>query len=450
MIGTADWFLNRMFSLTSSQGQTAYEQFKKGHHDDPNIQIVEQYMRGNANPVEEETQHEEPSSSVPDDNPLRVYVSNLTISDQDDHARVAAVNMLKHYVGVITLNNTNNVVRDEEDGSQGAGEGDSASQDDEDGDAASQQDGIVVSSEQEATRILNNTTDSTFRKLKDLLENQLSASKRKQVNKKSFVSWLQQPNSKRRFWFYKKASLYQLAKQRGLPVAARAADETDHSLIDMLTNNQGNDNVDETVANLRHDYKYKTTEAILKHSHLKHQKGEQREHCSLGHRLEKPIAKAWIREAEKRIDIESVEGFYTVGLCESIDVPGVRNSCDFVVVVRSGLTNQLERWGFECKGRVTVGTSGQEQAQHIDLMMNPHIRIKAKDVYKKITSVEERFQLLHHAFVYDFETVVIAISNSQGSLIRSVIVDFDQELKEAFGEVMKGIKEISLDWLYNQ
>lgn len=449
-----------MFSLTSSQGQTAYEQFKNGHPDDPNIQTVEQYMRGNANPVEEVTQEpEEPSSSVPDDNPLRVYVSNLPIPDQDDDTSRAAFDFLKRYVGVITNNNTN-VHQDgdgEEAGSQQEEEGDTTSQDEEGRDATTSQDeapindGIIVQTEQEATRIFNDDiTNPTFNKLKELLENQVPRNKGKKVNKKSFISWLQQPNSKRRFWFYKKQVLYNLAKGRGLPVAARPTDETDLSLIEMLADNQqGNDNV-EAVANPHHDYKYKTTEAILKHSYLKHQKGEKREHCSLGHRLEKPIAKAWIQEAEKRNDIDSVEGFYTVGLCESIDVPGVRNSCDFVAVVHSALTNELERWGFECKGRVTVGTSTEEQAQHIDLMNNPHIRIKAKDVYKNITSVEEHFQLLHHAFVYDFETVVIAISNNQGTLIRSVIVDFDDELKEAFGNVMKGIKEISLNWLYNQ
>ena len=60
----------------------------------------------------------------------------------------------------------------------------------------------------------------------------------------------------------------------------------------------------------------------------------------------------------------------------------------------------------------------------------------------------ERFQILQHAYVYDLETVVLAISDNMSSLIHSTIVDFTTELKEDFGKVLKMLKEFSLDWAY--
>ena len=60
----------------------------------------------------------------------------------------------------------------------------------------------------------------------------------------------------------------------------------------------------------------------------------------------------------------------------------------------------------------------------------------------------ERFQVLQHAFVYDFPAVVLAISDNQSELIRSLVIDYTSELKESFGEVLKDLKETSLDWAY--
>ena len=68
---------------------------------------------------------------------------------------------------------------------------------------------------------------------------------------------------------------------------------------------------------------------------------------------------------------------------------------------------------------------------------------------EKIKSVAERFQILQHAFVYSFDTVVIAIADAHAELIRSIAVDFDEKLIESYREVAEEIKNFSLAWIYD-
>ena len=43
---------------------------------------------------------------------------------------------------------------------------------------------------------------------------------------------------------------------------------------------------------------------------------------------------------------------------------------------------------------------------------------------------------------------MLAISDSQGTLIWSYVVDFSAELKESFGKVLMELKNLALDWAY--
>ena len=58
----------------------------------------------------------------------------------------------------------------------------------------------------------------------------------------------------------------------------------------------------------------------------------------------------------------------------------------------------------------------------------------------------EILQVLQHAFVYNFKTVVLAIIDAHSELIRSTIMDFSTELKRHFGIVLKQLKETTLSW----
>ena len=57
--------------------------------------------------------------------------------------------------------------------------------------------------------------------------------------------------------------------------------------------------------------------------------------------------------------------------------------------------------------------------------------------------------MLQHAYVYGFKTVVLAISDTQSEIIRSVIIDFTEELQNHFDAVLKDMKDFSLDWIYD-
>lgn len=104
-------------------------------------------------------------------------------------------------------------------------------------------------------------------------------------------------------------------------------------------------------------------------------------------------------------------------------------------------------WGFEAKGRVTVGTAQAEEA-NFALETNPHLRIEDSEVNEFVTKDSERFQVLQHSYVYDFDTVVLAIGDSQSILIRSYIIDFSRDLRESFDKVLSKLKDIALDWAY--
>ena len=133
--------------------------------------------------------------------------------------------------------------------------------------------------------------------------------------------------------------------------------------------------------------------AILEKSFLPHQKGVKREHCSLGHRLERPILRKFteiIPEINQYNGIK-IKTAYTVGLAAKAGNLYAKDSIDFVLSVEDPKCNaERTLWGFEAKGRVTVETAGQEE-MNITLDANPHIRISADEVCDLVSKVSERF-----------------------------------------------------------
>ena len=187
--------------------------------------------------------------------------------------------------------------------------------------------------------------------------------------------------------------------------------------------------------------------AILEKSFLPHQKGQKREYCSLGHRLEVPILKSWIEvasECASFADLE-VKGAFTAGLAAKQGALYAKDSIDFSITVQD--QGFLETWGFEAKGRVTADTAADEE-HNLRNFADPHARINDAEVHDLVHSPGERFQVLQHAFVYGFDTVVLAISDNQSEIIQSVVIDFSPELRRHFGRVLKELKDLALSWAY--
>ena len=282
---------------------------------------------------------------------------------------------------------------------------------------------------------------------------------------KDLVSWMSHKNSARSFLFYKANGLRALMDARNLTLtqgpktAARmiealagvpgtATTRTDHQ------NRQDAESITATPA------KEAAIRAILEKSFLPHQKGKAREYCSLGHKLEIPILKNWVHLTggeEASFSEISVEGAFTAGLAAKKDAAYAKDSVDFVLAVKdvsAGEDDNLVAWGFEAKGRVTFASAAKEQ-HHMRALRNTsnpfssaHTRVDSSEVYEQVANLAERFQVLQHAFVYDFPTVVLAISDNQSRLIRSTVIDFSSQLKDHFGSVLQDIKNLALSWAY--
>ena len=86
--------------------------------------------------------------------------------------------------------------------------------------------------------------------------------------------------------------------------------------------------------------------AMLNRSFLPHQKGTKREHCSLGHRLEKPILKKIIEMIKKEgssspAPFVNIKGAYTAGLAAKKGAVYAKDSINFVLLVENDNSTSL-------------------------------------------------------------------------------------------------------------
>ena len=70
------------------------------------------------------------------------------------------------------------------------------------------------------------------------------------------------------------------------------------------------------------------------------------------------------------------------------------------------------------------------------------------EVHEEVTNETEWFQILQHAFLYDFDYIVLAISDNQSFLIQSAFINFPTDLKRQIGIVVNKIKDKGLEWPY--
>ena len=280
---------------------------------------------------------------------------------------------------------------------------------------------------------------------------------KKSVGYKDVVKWLQSPNAVRNYLFYTSKGLKALMSARKLTFASGHASVD--RMISALAGLPGNEAQQITNEDQGADTSdamspvAAATKAILVKSFLPHQKGEKREHCSLGHRLEIPILRNFISSIRTAREYNGiiVRGAYSAGLAAKVGKPYAKDSIDFVLAVDDPEEEGITKiWGFEAKGRVTVGTAATEEDHQYALRCsyNKHLRINHDEVHEEICREGERWQIMHHAYVYDMDTVVYAIGDSGAEIIRTLVVDFSGELKDHFGNVLEELKKVALSWAY--
>ena len=454
--GTACWHYLRKFSLTSSQAHTAFLALIPKYKDDASFVKVAEYLYGpewasilkivddtpnNANDanVQNETADEDATNGTDDHlNPetLKNFVKAFPIPDEDDEAQTAALNFIESYVVV---------------------------EEDEDRDDHSTEEGVVIESEDEAKTIVRLQLNARERKtVLDLLAGHITHDAyRKKTTTKDLIFWLQQPNSIRNFIFYKSQGLKDLMAARGIELTTGS--KTMANMIEALA---GTGNVEVRTAPESNEQdgvheeamspEETATRKVLEKSFLPHQKGQAREYCSLGHRLEKPILQSWITMAEDTMNYPALGGIevcgaYTAGLAAKKGETYAKDSIDFILLVKDPDDDEedaeIKTWGFEVKGRVTPRTAAAEE-RRIRAPDEKNVRVSDDAAYDIIADPGELFQVIQHAYVYDLDAVVLAIGDSQSELIRSAIIDFSTEFRRHFGNVLRKMKDITLDWAY--
>ena len=472
--------------MTSSQAHKAFVVAFSAFKDKPAWKAVGQYLFG-PNWREELLDDEEPAPAeetlapVPDPgvatgsnddtgdplNPpsIQVYVANFIVPEDQEELR-SAINFVKKYVFGTPRQN-------EDDTADAANNEESASSSEEDFAAGTDlpqdlnAEGYTISSEKAKAIVETLETRQRHAVTSILSDHVMHVEYRKNGGKRDLIAWLQEKNSKRNYLFYKANGLRDLVSARSfvLPTGQKTIPHMIDALAGVsgatITSDQGGAEGEGGADNLSSPEESAIL-AILEKSFLPHQKGKLREYCSLGQKMELPNLKHWLQAvrngaAADEEDAEhshafsgiSVEGAYSAGLAARKGATYAKDSVDFVLMVHDEASagDRLVAWGFEAKGRLTAATAAQEQRNrqsHLDR----HVRINNGEVHAQVKAIGERFQVLQHAFVYDFPVVVLSMSDLQAQPIRSIIIDFSTELKEDFGEVLKDLFELSLQWAY--
>ena len=266
---------------------------------------------------------------------------------------------------------------------------------------------------------------------------------------KEVAKWLQSTNGRREFMFRSTNNLKDLIARKNIKIRGS---KTIDRMIDALAGTGDQAPLPGAEEQINLGPADAAIKAIISKSFLPHQKGEQREACTMGHLLERPVLEKWIKETSKRgypIRNLKINGAYSAGLVEKQDSPWAKDSIDFVLTVSfRGMEGGHHAWGVEIKSRVNAKTAADEE-EFVSISRNKHEVIDAGETHKMINAVSERFQILHHAYVYDFDKILFAVGDSQSEILQSTIVNFDDDLKENYGKVLKDLKDLALSWAYD-
>ena len=276
---------------------------------------------------------------------------------------------------------------------------------------------------------------------------------------KFFTRFLEAKNNFIRLYLgYSKTSLETLLVSKGLTSKKKTTD----GLIDTLASYHDRSRTPPTVdtSTLSYDDQVKkaTIKTILERSFQQRLKGESREYCSLGHALEMPILKAFDHEVVNAQNEGSWHPFnglhissgYSCGLVAKAGCPYAKDSVDFLITVGYDNEEVTDVWAMEVKSRVTVGRGLCETVFNTTSDRGIHERIDDSLVYKYLQFLDERYQCLHHCYVYDVNTVVHAVADRHPVILQSTIIDYSTDVKEAYGKVLEDIFDFSLSWAYHR
>ena len=269
----------------------------------------------------------------------------------------------------------------------------------------------------------------------------------RQKNLSTLKKWLEEPPERRPYFHLTKPQLIAICVSRLGNSASSYNKEGKEELVQLLatrhffvptsaagrssTQRRRSSNNTSSVGLLRTSLLKKIIEA----SFLPKLTAKGKEYCKLGLQLEGPFGKKLLQHSSDGITKFKVEGLYRVGLVGRGDEMYAKASTDFVAIaIVEGVETLV---AIECKARVTPGTH-QREREHGDLLFrrqeNDHhrsttgssstsdlytvIEASSNDFHKYVNSSHEAVQLMHTAYVYSFEYVLLLVGDSSGSIIR--------------------------------
>ncbi|CAB9527303.1 unknown protein [Seminavis robusta] len=203
---------------------------------------------------------------------------------------------------------------------------------------------------------------------------------------------------------------------------------------------------------------------VVKAGYLDPLKGDAKKHTRRGHQLECHIMRACLRE----LDEEGMDSpmkliaACTAPLVERKQQRYVRGSIDFLAFASVDDIDVVPI-GVEIKSRVAARTDQQatHQAEVIRRLLGEdrtprqrqrkYFSVRAdSDKFKRIVnSTHEAIQVLHHAFVYDLEYVLLLVGDNGGAVVYGVFVLVSDAIKEAYGDVLEDVYSSCLRWMYD-
>ena len=264
----------------------------------------------------------------------------------------------------------------------------------------------------------------------------------------------------REYHFFSKKALVEIAKHKKIKVKSNYSVD---KLVSIIANPPESNEADQEQMRMQEALEnltigQKVTHSILSKAFQPHQKGELREHCSLGHKLELPILLNWVKNELKSrgfpLRFLEVKSAYTAGLVEKRECPWAKDSIDFILCIQENIlgndNDDMELWGVEIKTRATCRTAISE-IQHLqNADREKHICIDFSEVSRILPNLGERYQILHHAYVYGFKKIVLIVGDNQSEIIQSTIVNFSDLFLENYGKVIGKIKDLGLFWVYGE
>jgi hypothetical protein len=302
--------------------------------------------------------------------------------------------------------------------------------------------------------------------------------RRDRADRKKFEAWLNLPALLRPVYFQTAAKLRAFAKSLLpiCPLPAKASEAVaQNSLVEHLTMNPlttvdcGAQEVSTSSLIAQLTKKQRLMRSFIVAAFLPKLATEERRDTKRGLDLEAPMVRNLLRDSAKQKTIFEIQEVASAPLvcrnglhCPSTNQP-IHSACcslDFAATIRHPLTGKHELAGIECKGRVKPATAAAQTIRF--KKAKDHMGISHRDTkYVAVEAMGEAFsyfvtvrkealQLLHHAFCYDFEHVLILVSDTHANIICGVWVHFSEELKMHWQNVLFDMHNLGLAYAYKQ